>query len=111
MRRIIGRCGRATQVGVVQRGAGQQKCDLVLVRGKGGGRAGGSPTQKKMAESFRSRPFLTNQLLRRETPERAADISFAQSFQSAISQLPDTLACDAEHGADFLECVLTSTFE
>src|SRR2546427_2749852 len=46
-----------------------------------------------------------------EAGECLADVSIAQAFQRAITQLPDALPCDAEHAADLLECVLAPTIE
>ena len=46
-----------------------------------------------------------------ERPECAADVAFAEALEGAVAELPDALARDAEHGADFLEGVFASAFE
>src|SRR5688500_6110211 len=49
--------------------------------------------------------------LRREAPERASNLAFAQALQRTIAELPNALAGDAEHRADLLERVLASAFQ
>ena len=61
------------------------------------------PNKKKNPDNHRrvfscaSSCFRFARLLRRETPESTADIAFAETFQSAVAQLADSLAGDAEH--------------
>src|SRR5436309_5395876 len=50
-------------------------------------------------------------ILRREATERTADVAFAQPLQRTITQLTHALACHAEHRADLLERVLSTTLE
>ena len=49
--------------------------------------------------------------LRRERTQRAANIPFAQSLQSTVAKLSDTLACDTKQRSDFLESVLPPALE
>src|SRR5262245_15456689 len=50
-------------------------------------------------------------MLRGETAECAADVSFAETLERPIAELANPLACDAEHGADLLERMLATTLE
>ena len=55
--------------------------------------------------------FAPKEFLRGEASECAADVAFAKALQRAVTELTNTLACYAEHRADFLESVFASCFE
>lgn len=42
-------------------------------------------------------PHISHLPLRRKTPERAADVAFAEPLERTVAQLADALARDAEH--------------
>src|SRR5215831_5384626 len=46
-----------------------------------------------------------------EAAQCAADVAFAQALERAVAKLSDSLARDAEHGADLLERVLAAALE
>src|SRR5688500_4823808 len=46
-----------------------------------------------------------------EAAERASYVAFAKPLECAVAQLAHTLTRDTEHGADLLECMLSSGFE
>src|SRR5688500_10321232 len=66
----------------------------------------GTPISRACRFSFSPRAFL-----RGETPESATYVSLTEPLQCTVAKLTNTLARDAEHRADLLECVLASAFE
>src|SRR5678816_3833308 len=89
MRRIMSWFGRATQVGV-DRGAYEQKCDLVLVHGKGvcGASATGRPDAPRPQ-------LLTAETRRRRGTQRSAPGAHACTRTTLTSSFPGTDARDS----------------
>src|SRR5215467_10980802 len=56
-------------------------------------------------------PLPSSPELRGKAPQRAADVAFTQALERAVAKLSDSLARDAEHGADLFERVLAAAFE
>src|SRR5688572_3470045 len=66
----------------------------------------GTPISRACRLVFSPRAFL-----RGETPESATYVSLSEPLQCTVAKLTNTLARDAEHRADLLECVLASAFK